>query len=456
MILFVAISLLFIMSARGYGFHFDENGLSLEKTGMIIASSKPSGADIFLDGKKISNRSLPFFSVKIDRLGKKKYTLTIEKEGYYKWQKELKVFPEMVTWANYVLLFSKNPKIEKVDFSGAVTASIASKDNKYTALSFTDKGSEVLYSLDNKSGEKKILLETAKMSEEQKIASVKALDWSKDHKHVLISANLKADKQYFIVNTDTKSLESLSAFTPVKFDSLVFGASSSDDLYGTSGNNFLRVNFKNKTVSSTLDAGVMYFTFSPDGKIYYIKDTAGVRSLWQANSDMSTKTNLSDAIPVSGEYEMKISGKNQKIALFSKTDSALYIVTKVGEKNSVISMGKNISDFEWSGDSERIFYKSKDSNVIVFETDDYKKESKEYDLTSSQNFKNILWYDSRHLLAQSGDKTVIMDFDGTNQVVLGSSPPESRPFFSGDGGDILFVSSVNPEQTTLSRYRVEF
>jgi len=452
---FVVVSALFILSARGYGIHFEKNGVSIEKTGMIIVSSKPAGASIYLNGKDTSKKTTNFFTVKINNLGKNKYILTIEKDGYYKWEKELKVFPEMVTWANYVLLFSKNPKIDKVDFSGSYVDSLTSKDDKYSAVLVRSDAGEVLYGLDNKSGEKNTLLESAKMSEDARVTDIKMIDWSKDHKNILISGSTKNGNQYFVLNIETKNIEQIAAITPTKFDRIIFSTANNDDLYGTFGKELFRVNVRTKSVSTALENNVVYFTFSPDGKVYYIKDDAGKRSLWQGGGDLGDKTNFFDAVPVSDGYTIKVTSKDQKVALKTNTDLSLYFITKVGDKNSLISVSKNITDFDWSKDGERIFYKSREANIIVFEFDDYRKESKEYEITGSQVMGNLVWYDSRHLLAYKDSQALVMDFDGTNQVSLGNAVP-GKIFFGDDNGDIFFFSQVNANKAVLSKYKVEF
>ncbi|MDO8507812.1 MAG: PEGA domain-containing protein [bacterium] len=453
---FAVISVLFIMSARGYNMHFEKNGIVFVKTGMLIVSSKPTGAKIVLDGKDTSKKT-NFFSVKINNLSKKKHVLTLEKEGYFKWEKEINIVPEMVTWANYVLMFSKNPKIDKVDFSGSLVQSVPSLDNRQNLVLTRTKDSEVLYSVQNSTGGKNVILDTVKIAEDKRMSGISVLDWSKDKRNVLITGSLKSDQRFWVVNMDSKSVDDVSTITPLKFSRIMFSTANNDELYGSLNGELMRVNIRTKSVSNVLESHISYFSFSENGKIYYIKDDKGVRSLFQANGDLGGKVDLSDAIPVSEAYTLKVDLKDQKALLKTKENNALYLLTKVGDKNSLITIGKNISDFAWAKDSIRFFYKIRGANVVVFESDDYKKESVEYNIAGSEKFQNILWYDPRHLLFQSGDKAMIMDFDGTNRVVLGDSLDSLRIFFTADNGDIYFFSpSVKQEQALLSRYRVEF
>jgi len=454
-IIFALICTAFILSARGYTLSIEGNAVKIEKTGMIIISTKPFGANIILNGKQTSKNTSQFFSTKLNNLGKNKYILNLEKDGYYTWEKELHVFPEMVTWANYVLLFSKNPKIEKVDFIGSLVESLASYDNKYQSILMKDKSGEVIYILNNSTGEKTVLLETAKLAADKKITDIKFVDWSKDRRYLLITGIVKGEKQYLAVNTESKSIETLNALFPNRFDRLSFNTANSDEIYGIQNNEIFRLSIRNKTITNALEKNIVYFTLSAEEKLYYIKDTTGARSLWQANSDFSGKTSLSDAMPVSDKYEIKVSPKDKKIAIYTKNNTSLYMLSKSENKSSLITMGKDIVDFSWSPHDDRFFYKSA-NNMFVFEIDDYKKESIEYVIAGASDYKNVVWYDDRHLLAQKGDRVAVMDFDGSNEVVLGDTVGDIKPFFSSDNKDILFFAKVSPDQTLLSRYKVEF
>ncbi len=456
-LIFLVLSVAFILSAKGYNIHLEKNEIKIEKTGMLIIGSKPSGADILLNGKDTTKKTTTFFSVKIDGLGDKKYLLTLEKDGYYKWEKEVKIFPEMVTWANYVLLFPKKPNIQKIDFDGTLIQSFPSLDSKANLTLIKTQNGEAIYQIQNSTGEKSLILDTGKQSEDKKISGISIVDWSKDRRNILVSANLKSEKKYWVVNTDSKNIEDLTALSPIKFDVLKFSTANNDELFGLVGGVLSRVNIKTRSVTSDMEKQIVYFTFSENGKIYYIKDEKGIRSLWQAGGDLSGKTNLSDAIPVSAAYNLKIDPKDQKVLVQTKENAEVFLLTKVGEKNSLTTIGKNVSYFAWSADSERFLYKIKDSNIIVFESDDFKKESMEYNILGSQNYGNIIWYDSRHLLAKKDDnKLEIMDFDGANRVTLGEMVPDRLPFSSSDNGDILFFSPGKADQAVLDRYITGF
>lgn len=83
------------------GFRYNWNKNKIEKTGILRVESRPSNADIFLDGHE-TMRTTPtsFF-----RLLPEDYHVRIEKEGFLPWEKTLAVRSEKTTFAKVITLF---------------------------------------------------------------------------------------------------------------------------------------------------------------------------------------------------------------------------------------------------------------------------------------------------------------------------------------------------------------
>ncbi len=451
-ITFIVLSLFFILSARGYNIRIGADGITFHKTGMLIISSKPTGAKIFLNGKDTTHTT-GFFSIKIDNLGKDKYHLKLTKDGYYSWEKNVPIEPEMVTWANYILMFPKNPTIDKVNISGTLIDSLTSLDNKSQIFLIKLNDSYKISVFNDATSQSNIILDTAALPPDQKITDPRLLDWSNDKRYILFSGIVSGKEVIYILNTDSKTLTDFSSITPVKFDQLRFDPANSSLLYGLSGGLVMNIDLGTRKVSPALESQVVYYTFADDGKIYYVKDNSGQRSFIQANGDFSGKNTLADSIPVSPSYEAKVEFQSQQVA-FKTADNTLYLITKTDGKNMLITFSKNVSDFSWSPDGERLLYQG-DGKVKVFENDEIEKSSTEYSMPDS-GYSNLIWYDSRHILGEKGSKAIIMDFDETNQVTLGQSIAGEIPFYSSDNGDIFFFSNLGAKDSILSRYTVKF
>lgn len=141
-IAFFLVSLFFLIAyARGYRINLKKKGL--EPTGILVASSVPDGAKIYIDdklkGATNSNISLP----------PGKYQVEIKKDGYTSWQKTLNIKGELVVKAA-ALLFPQNPSLSPATSLGVVKAQFDPRSNKITILSQNqDEEKDGIYLLDS-------------------------------------------------------------------------------------------------------------------------------------------------------------------------------------------------------------------------------------------------------------------------------------------------------------------
>lgn len=111
--------------ARGFKIN-PQNG-RIEKTGMILAKSTPDGAKVFVDGKLVTATNSPI------SLKPGTYRITIIKDGYSTWEKELPVKEELVTNIN-ALLIPKTPELKPLTASGAFLPKLSEDKDKIAYL----------------------------------------------------------------------------------------------------------------------------------------------------------------------------------------------------------------------------------------------------------------------------------------------------------------------------------
>lgn len=116
----VILSVSAVIIAYGRGYRFDTEKKEIGSTGLISLTSDPTGAIITIDGKKVGATNTTV-TIKPGW-----YTVTITKEGYQPWEKNMKVQGEVVASAHAVL-FPTNPSLSAITTSG-VTAPALSPD----------------------------------------------------------------------------------------------------------------------------------------------------------------------------------------------------------------------------------------------------------------------------------------------------------------------------------------
>jgi len=110
---------LFLISAAsiivikiGQGYKPDFSTKSLRPTGLLVATSLPDGAQVYIDGKlkTATNATL--------NLSPGEYEVEIKKDGFFPWKKTLEIKKELVTKTD-AYLFSSFPDLRALTFTGA-------------------------------------------------------------------------------------------------------------------------------------------------------------------------------------------------------------------------------------------------------------------------------------------------------------------------------------------------
>ncbi len=117
-----------IAYGKGYRITKDESGRQIVAgTGLLVITSSPDGARTFIDGE-LSTATDDTINLKPG-----KYTVKIEKDGYFPWEKEIVIKNEQVTETN-ALLFPKAPQLTNLTTTGI---SNPVSDSKGQILAYT-------------------------------------------------------------------------------------------------------------------------------------------------------------------------------------------------------------------------------------------------------------------------------------------------------------------------------
>lgn len=98
---------LVVFYGKGYRFGFGQGKPDFFGTGLLVTTSEPNGAQVFVDGHLTTATDNTL------NLTPGEYIIKIFKEGYFPWEKKLKIKKEVVTKAD-ALLFPNAPKLENI------------------------------------------------------------------------------------------------------------------------------------------------------------------------------------------------------------------------------------------------------------------------------------------------------------------------------------------------------
>lgn len=120
-------TILVIFYGRGYRFDFNKGKPDLSGTGLLVTTSSPDGAQVFI------NNHLTTATNNTINLAPEEYKVKIYKEGFFPWEKKIKIQKEVVVKVE-ALLFPNAPKLDNITSSGVENPVI---DPSLTRVAYT-------------------------------------------------------------------------------------------------------------------------------------------------------------------------------------------------------------------------------------------------------------------------------------------------------------------------------
>ncbi|MCX5686014.1 MAG: PEGA domain-containing protein [Candidatus Omnitrophica bacterium] len=99
-----------ILLSYSLGYKIDYRNFKIYKTGIIYLSSHPSGASVYVNGRLYKD----FTPAQIEELKPGSYKIEVKREGFYPWEGELAVRPNMVTKADRIELFPVTREMKRL------------------------------------------------------------------------------------------------------------------------------------------------------------------------------------------------------------------------------------------------------------------------------------------------------------------------------------------------------
>src|SRR3989338_11390346 len=119
--IFIVCLFFVILYTRGYRLSFSER--RVVPTGILVASSTPDGASVYIDGKLKGATNINL------TLPPGNYDVEIKKEGFTSWRNKLTIKGELVTRTDD-LLFPQNPSLTPLTSLGVIKAEYFEKASK--------------------------------------------------------------------------------------------------------------------------------------------------------------------------------------------------------------------------------------------------------------------------------------------------------------------------------------
>ena len=396
-----------VLYSQGYRVNWPPQSAQklIVKTGGLFVKAFPRPANVYINGALAKKTDFFFGSCLVENLLPKTYTVSIQKDGYQSWTKDLAVQEKQVTEIKRVILFPQ--KLSLAVLEKNVDAYWPSPDGKEIALLQTDSATGWQLSLyDTGQNLKSQLLSESDLSKTG--APIQSLEWTSDSLSIKLTVTASKQLEYYSIDVQNPSPTPAQTLAPI---------SSPDGSLASASNGLTS---------------------------YYIDQTGAV---FKKDPLQASPAKLSDTALPTGKaltYKLWIYGQ----FVFARVGNDLYELEPGSTQFTKIFQGL-VSDVLLSPDGRKVAYASGSEIWAIYikdKTDQPQKNAgdKAFIARLSKKITGLAWFDSDYLVFMAGDsiKTAEIDDRGSINIAdladvtkASSADAANQPSFAWDSAD---------------------
>lgn len=315
---FLVAAPLIVFFVRGLKFDFKEK--KFVSTGILAVESDPKDAQIFLDNKLVRTSQ-----GEIRFLEPRDYRVSLQKNGYYPWEKTLTVEPDKVSWIN--------PQGGKINLL-LNNQSAQNLAEKIVDFELWDNGLLVLTPKNLLIGNGPDLQTAQSLDLPKPVSNIQA---SYDHKYFLLTEKPTNETPAHVLLYDAASRQLFdlkSLFETTKAPLPIFGFGPKGQIFALLEGNLYLINTENFSRQLLLSA-VQAFKIQGQA-LYYLAQREKTLALYLYDLETGSKTVLLDNLPEFKTSEILI---NPQKRIFLLGDQSLYSVSV----DRLIKLAENLS-----------------------------------------------------------------------------------------------------------------
>ncbi len=419
-IIFLVMTVGVSLYASGYKFNVSwplKFNRLLQKTGMLVVATQPSGATIYLNDKPQNEAIFKFWKknyrvtpAKLKNLLPGEYELRLERDGYWPYKQKIQINSGETTFIEDVNLFRDNVPLMIL---GVIESKlIISPDSKY------------LYAAQAK----KII--TLKTETARYLNTEASGIWLKNNK--ILAAGVIFDPTKENNDINYAALIGANANNWYLDD-------SNGQLYYKNNNSINRLDTNSK-ITSTLLSGENYIDYLPrQDKIFTITNNNNQALL----NSYNLKNNQLDAtwnLPPSAEYSF-VKDISSHLAVYDNKNKTLYLFNANDLRAGPIII-RNIKNWAVVNDQSLIY--TNDFEIYIFNLTNSRA-----DLVTrrSEEIDSIIWNSTGNYLIFSSPTTLnVLDFKNRNATLLFRAEKISSPVLDTKNGDLYFWAKIGQQE----------
>jgi len=406
------------------GYRIDFGSKKVVQTGGFYFKVLPKNVQILIDGIIKKKTDIFFGSILIKNLLPKEYEVKIEKEGYFPWEKNLKIEERVVTEAKNIVLVPEKTKFEV--FKEGVENFFFSPDGKKIIL----KEKEGIKFFDTERKIKNYPVENLKIEE---------IVFSSDSQKIL----LKTDSKFKLLDlTKFPPSSILLDFLDPEIQEITFHPKDFQKIFFLKNGEIFQADLEKKE-TILFEKDILTYKIL-GGNIYFLANSG---FLFKSDSSQKIKEKVNETVFPAKEganYQLEIFGN----FIFLKDGETLYLFDP--DSSSFEKFFEPLKSLKISPDLKKIAFFN-DHEIWLFYFEDsfdqpWKKVKEKVFLTRfSEKIGDLFWFTAHYLIFNT-DSTIkiveIDDRDGLNIYDLAESK-ESKIFFDDFDKKVYLLSEGN-------------
>lgn len=454
-VFFFCILVVVLTLANGYRFTYSNGEVGLTKTGMLILTTRPFDATITINGKLTKYKTgFHLLPTKIAGLKPGFYDVRVARKGYRTWIDTVEIKPNMVSWANYILLFPEKLNIAKINTpAGRV---IATSDNGRHALFADNLAAFTLKSMDTNSLSVRNFWPDATPLEAWLVKpQILSAEYSSNSELALLRVANGARIEYVAVDATASpaKLIHLNATTKTDPTNVWWNTNRNDEVYVETAAGISLVGINATSLPAPILTGATYFEVDENKHILYVsKNATGTLSVDRMNPDGGNKTTLVPSVAAAKSYRLSYSQKIDRVAVLNRDTGELtsYYIGTAGKKTATV-LSTGVTAYHWSKSGEYLYYYGRD---FVRRFDFVKNKETVTPLTEVPT--SIHWYfDENHYLVVNNKGVSVMDINGSNIVSIAGSDAKNSIYDNGNN-NILYSVTDSVGKSSFYKFLSEF
>lgn len=445
-LIIVTVSILFML-----GYRLDGGNGRIEQGALLQFDSQPSGADVWVDDKRVNGRTATKQTVFPGT-----HTVSMAKTGYHDWKRTLSIDAGTLTWLDYAKLVPKELPVEKLNTYKNLAATQFSPDMKW-GLVLEDAAKPVLQRLDlrseNVTSASLTIPESlyAEPTTEGVTHTFSIKSWNQNGRYALIKHDYKqADTprfEWLVLDTeDAIKTLNISRNLSVSLKDVQFVGSNGTTLFAIDNESTLRkLDLSAGTISRALVSHVDSFSIYDESKIAYVGKKPGeltkqVAGMYRDGEDDSYILREVDSLDVVLKIAVARYFDNDFVAIAQNDVITVLKGSFPNQSSKDGSSLKQVTSFKLASTATSLSFSPNSFYVVAQSNASFKTYELEHRRIHGGSISNgeaktmqLQWLEDAQLWDTTNGSIAMRDFDGSNIHTLMNVIPGSNATLSQNG-----------------------